>query len=163
MGALDRATEDEARGDLGRARERLGSYLCVRGYDAAVLARLGHLCLKMGDLREAGRYFLTSDAEGTDVEAAIEAFVAQHHAHPRQLWIQLPAFARQEVERYPPQAGERLERLGIAAVATVRPRDTPVGPPSTGRAAAVGCLVGFLLILGLSILGFATLIRWLGG
>lgn len=161
MGALARATEDEARGDLGRARERLGSYLCARGYDAAVLARLGHLCLRMGDLREAGRYFLTSDAEGAEVEAAVDAFVAQHHGRPEQLLSQLPAYCRRPLEGYPATARGRLERLAISTVKyfPARSAAATINAPAVLTVLAAVAAVGAALIL----IGLWTVVRWLVG
>lgn len=159
VGALERSKEDEARGDLGLARERLASYLVTRGYDATLLARLGWLCLRMGDLREAGRFFFFSDAEGAEVETAVDAFVRQHQGHRSVVLAQLPAYARPPLDQVSLAARARFERLRVVLPDPARSRGRSQTTPNQS-AKGVGCLVLAGILAGLIVVGFGTVLRW---
>jgi hypothetical protein len=114
-GALVRAKEDMARGEPWRARSRLTSLVVSTPYRAEALALLGEVCHQMGDVPEAGRFWLLSDAEGEHVERAVRVFAELHKGKARQLIAQLPRLTRLDsVEAYPPSAQRRLQALGLA-------------------------------------------------
>lgn len=158
--ALERAEQDVARGDLGAARQRLASLLVSKGYDREIVARVGRLCLQMGDLAEAGRYLLLSAENGKDVEIAISTFVGLHRSHPRQLLRQLPRWARGAFDRFPEAVQQRLTALGVEEAA--RAEAANVLTVSSGSGIAMfGCLTGGILLLVLLVVGVATTFRWL--
>jgi hypothetical protein len=114
MTIQERIEKDVARGDYGLARDRLLSHLHSKGYDPELLSQLGELCFKMHDLAAAGKYWLTSSAQGEKVDKAIEAFVSRCGEIPEHTAAQLPRFIRLKSSGgYPAPVRERLERIGL--------------------------------------------------
>lgn len=165
MSAIERADRDLERGDYGMARERLASYLNSKGYDPAMLERLGQLCYEMRDLAQAGRYWLASSAEGEHVEQAVAAFVRRSGTERAFIAAQLPrAVLETTPDSLPPVALERVRRLGLEAL---------IGKPARGRGSCettrgdlvcvtIGVLVAALVGLAF-VVGLGTIVRWLFG
>jgi len=139
--AVDRARADVAIGELARARDRLASYLASpTDVDPQVQVELGRICLQMGDPEAAGRYWLTADASGPEVEAAVDRYVSAHtniaHALKRLPWWTLPE------GEVPPVVVARLQRLQAPKL-TPRPpappsvQGVPANAPAKGVVAEV--------------------------
>jgi len=110
----ERVQQDVARGDYGLARTRLLSHLQQQGYSADLLARIGRLSFDMHDLTNAGRYWLISNAEGPEVDAAVRAFADRCGCNAGNMVSQLPqAFRQKPMASYPPVVQARLGRFGI--------------------------------------------------
>jgi hypothetical protein len=143
-GALERAKEDLARGEPWRARHRLASLVARTPYRAEALSLLAEVCHQMGDVPEAGRYWLLSDAEGEHVERAVRVFARLHGGNARQLVSQLPRRTRlASLEAYPPSAQRRIQALGLAPHLAERAQ----GAPEQARNASPvqwGCLFVFI-------------------
>lgn len=158
----DRVRADINRGDYALARERLASHVNAKGYDAELLAKLGEISFEMHDHFSAGKFWLTSSAEGPDVELAIQTFVSRCGHDPHQIVSQLPRFARlKSMDGYPASATSRLERLKLCGpllkitAAGVR---RPSGYPPwlfTG-----GCVVMALFGIASFSIGLVQIIRW---
>jgi hypothetical protein len=164
MSALERAEEDVERGDYGLARQRLTSYLAAKGYNPEVLTRIGRLCHDMHDVYQAGRYWLTSTAEGDQVEEAISWFMKRSGTDPAGIASRLPRMVRLEsMDDYPEAVQERLRRLGleeaiaVAARAAGKPAKTPWGE----RAAIAGCLLVVVLAVAVFLIGLGTIVSWM--
>lgn len=109
-----RVEQDLARGDFGMARTRLLSHLQQQGYSAGLLSRIGRISFDMHDLFNAGRYWLLSDAQGAEVDAAIAAFADRCGGIAGNMVAQLPqAFRKKPMASYPPPVQVRLRRLGV--------------------------------------------------
>lgn len=157
--ARERAAEDCARGEYGRARQRLASLLASQGYDAELLAELGRICQRMGDTAEAGRYWLVSSAEGPEVDAAAAVFVRLHGARAAQVFSQLPARARKSLAAYPPAAQARLRAHGLEAFFAAHLERPPgrTATPAGAEWVGVGCLATLAAIAFLTLYGLVSL------
>jgi hypothetical protein len=107
---------ETARADPAATRRRLASFIGAEGYKPDLLARIGRLSLELKEPAQAGRYWLLSDAEGPEVDAAIEAFAQSCRGSPRLMVSELPRFARDwDVEGYPKVVRGRIVRYKLAA------------------------------------------------
>jgi hypothetical protein len=149
-GAVERAKEDLARGEPWLARRRLASLVASTPYQPEVLALLGEVCHQMGDVPEAGRFWLLSEAEGEHVERAVRVFTAMHRGVARQLAAQLPRRTRlSSLGAYPPIARRRIEALGLAEPLAARAYDASAPARAQARKASPvqwGCLVAFIAL-----------------
>ncbi|MBU0616924.1 MAG: hypothetical protein KKI02_04335 [Planctomycetes bacterium] len=167
MSAIDRADQDVQHGDYGMARIRLASYLNTKGYDPALLSRLGQLSYDMRDLAQAGRYWMTSSAEGENVESAIKAFLRHTGNDPFSIAAQLPPAVRQiPPDSLPGVARARVQRFGLketlerAARAPRKRRSAARGKIVTVTGGAVGLLV-VLLMITIFVVGLTVIVGWL--
>jgi hypothetical protein len=69
MRVLERAREDIADGRLWKARDRLTGALRASPSHQELLDLLGEVHYRMGDLPEAGRYWLLTERTGPEVDA----------------------------------------------------------------------------------------------
>jgi hypothetical protein len=164
--ALDRAEQDIERGDYGLARQRLTSYLSTGGYDADVMAKIGRISHDMRDLFQAGRFWLLSLAEGSEVEEAVANFVEQAGSEPRAIVGQLPRVSRlPDLDDYPHVVQERLRRFGLDKEIVRAGRAAQEGKSFNLRDGAIisGCLVVVLCILGVFVVGVIQIGSWLFG
>jgi hypothetical protein len=148
-GAVARAKEDLARGEPWLARRRLASLVASTPYQPEVLALLGEVCHQMGDVPEAGRYWLLSEAEGEHVERAVRVFTGLHRGDARQLAAQLPRRTRQSsMGAYPPIPRRRIEALGLAEPLAARAWDAsePRAQTRTSSPVQWGCLLAFIAL-----------------
>jgi hypothetical protein len=156
-GALARAKEDLARGAPWLARRRLASLVVSTPYRAEVLSLLAEVCHQMGDVPEAGRFWLLSDAEGEHVERAVRVFTELHRGNARQLAAQLPRRTRlASLEAYPPSAQRRIQALGLAVPLTERAYRSPEQARAQGRRGSPvgwGCLLVFIVLAILGVYG----------
>jgi hypothetical protein len=169
MSAINRADQDIEHGDYGMARIRLASYLNTKGYDPALLDRLGQLSYDMRDPVQAGRYWLASNAQGEHIESAIKAFLRHTGSNAHSIAAQLPPPVRYvPPDSLPSVARERVRRFGLEEtlqrISRV-PRE-PRGAPSDRAANAIGWAVVLLVVLpGVTflIVGVITVFGWLFG
>ena len=163
MSALERAEEDIERGDYGLARQRLTSYLSNSGYHPDVLTRLGQISHEMHDLFQAGRFWLTSDAEGEQVEQSVSLFVERAGADPSKIVAQLPRPVRlARIDAYPEMVRDRLDRLGLSEAIVVAAANASKPPRNAWahRTFVVGCLVVFSILVLIFLVGVAQIICW---
>ena len=166
MSALERAEEDVRRGDYGLARQRLASYLSTNGYDPDLLARLGQISHDMRDVHQAGRFWLTSTAQGEEVEQAVAVFLRRAGTDPASIVAQLPPTVRQPaLDVFPELVRDRLRRHRLEKAIIVAARRTTCPGQSTwgGRIATVGCLLVALSLLVIFVAGLVQGISWLFG
>lgn len=165
---LERAQAELARGEAWRARRRLASYAVSGPYLPEALALLGAVCHRMGDLPEAGRFWLLSDAEGEEVERAVALFASMHQrGGPRQLVAQLPRRTRlASLDAYPEAARRRILARGLEAELTWRawkPRDASKPGAGAVPSEAWGCLgplaLVALAVVALALYGLVVLLR----
>ena len=164
MSALERAQEDIQRGDYGLARQRLTSLLVNKGYDAELAARIGWLSYDMRDLYQAGRYWLLADAEGGQVDEAIDLFLKRSGSEPRVIVGQLPRTLRlSNLDDYPEPVRRRLRRLGLEEAMVLAARSDPGASRASwsDRATTIGCLAAALGLLAILLIGLGTLVHWL--
>ncbi len=111
---FERVEQDLQRGDHGLAKARLLSHLNSKGYEVEILNRLGRICYEMHDLFQAGRCWLTSTAQGEEVDAAIKEFARRCGRNPNQMFSQLPQRARlSSLPQYPEIVQQRLRQWSI--------------------------------------------------
>ncbi|MFN2549005.1 MAG: DUF6584 family protein [Myxococcales bacterium] len=112
---------------------RLASFIGAEGYKPDVLARVARLSVELRETVQAGRYWLLSDATGSDVDAAVEAFAESCQRTPRLMVSELPRFARDwDVDAYPAPARARIGKYRLADdLARRRPRQQPQKKPMT--------------------------------
>lgn len=165
MSALERAEADILAGNYGLARMRLESYVSSKGYDAALLSRIGQICYDMHDLFNAGRMWVVSPAQGEQVDRAIDFFLKAAHHDPRQAAGQLlPAARRPSLDDYPPKVRERLRQLGLAEAVTEGHRHkisiTARKRAFRDRVAVVIFMAVVIVCVGSCIVGLKTIVSW---
>jgi hypothetical protein len=133
MTAVDRARRDVECGNHWLALRRLECYASSKGYDPQLLERIGWIAHEMHDAYTAGRWWLTSTADGGDVEQAIDTFIAFAGRDPRQILRQLPAVVRLgSLSDYPESVQRRLRQLGLDQHLAHGSYAGPAGEHSTG-------------------------------
>ncbi len=155
---------DIAGHDLGRAKERLCSFLNNEGYDPGLCAEIGHLCRKMRDPREAGRWLFISDDDSTEADYFIEMFLNQHKRKPSQIVAQLPRRAKLADEsEYPEVVRARFEKLSLVKplgeYRRFRPR-TKLQRVRDDAARLVGSLI-LLAIVATFLVGLVQIAIWI--
>lgn len=129
-------------------------------YRAEVLSLLGQVCHQMGDVPEAGRFWLLSEAEGEHVEQAVRVFADLHRGAARQLAAQLPRRTRlASLEAYPSGARRRIQALGLEQPLAERAYVAPEkarAPLRRISPVAVGCLLGLVLLVILVLYGLVN-------
>ena len=166
MTAIDRAEKDIERGDYGFARQRLMAYLTSKGYDQQIVARIAQLSYEMHDSYEAGRFWLTANAEGEHVDHAITCFLKRAGKDPRQVVSRIPRAARlKSLDGYPEVVRARLRRLGLDDAIVQAASATPVWPARPWRDRAIGivCIVVLLFVVVLLVAGLWQIGSWILG
>lgn len=154
--ALQRARRDIARGDLGTARIRLGSYLRHDPDHAVARAYLVELCRKAGDPADAGRWgYLTDQATDAERDAFDGRFGGDRQLVRRQL---------QDATRVSQPSAAAQQRLG--KMEELRPRgrlrDEPIDHSASWseRLFGLGCGLCVLWALFLALLGAWQVSQW---
>lgn len=163
MGAVERARRDVEQGRHWLARQRLGSYLVTNGYDPDILAMIGRISYEMHDEYDAGRMWLLSSAKGSEVERAIDTFLARAGKDPNQIVSQLPRSVRLRVlEQYPESIRSRIRRCGLAEAILWDPKqkagegDLPWYGTAIILIVLIFCLIVFFV-------GVGTVTDWIFG
>lgn len=165
--AVERANQDIAEGNHWLARQRLESHLLAVGYDPELLVKLGEIASAMHDAFNAGRFWLTSTAEGAHVEEAVAVFIEHVGSDAKQIAASLPRAVRlPDLASYPPIVQTRLRRLGLDAAVIASSPSTPAAKERLSwsvRAlvlvAAIGILFSFITLC----IGAWTIVDWLWG
>lgn len=169
MSAIERAEHDLSQGDVGLARVRLASFLSTNGYDPAILVRLGDLSHRMQDLREAGRYWLLSSAEGEHVEQAVTLHCASCGNNAHQIICGLPRVCLLDAtEDYPDAARRRIAQRGLAdeirrLVAQRRVKPRPDRMSFAGRLLTFALFLILAFVVICTCVGVVRVISWLWG
>ena len=166
MGALERAQLDEEAGDLGSARRRLLSVIGSSGFDAEVCEAIARLSVRMGDLTEAGRWYLLCDSSDSRAQECMSRFIASCGGNPAGIAAQLPRLRRatkqvELLEALPEVVTRRLKSLNVPVVAgrPTSPRESGAG----GGLVAFGCMLALVLAVACAAIGAATVMRWIFG
>jgi Family of unknown function (DUF6584) len=148
MRALEHADRELGAGRPWRAKEILQGSIPNAGYDRELFEKLGVVLLKMGDLREAGRYLFLSSRREPAYGEAISIFLFRHKKNPRALYSSFPRVAKLAVlsDYAEPLRGE-LKQLGFPEVLSKKGRCTLT---DTGEVSWIPAAAGWLF--GLSIL-----------
>ena len=155
---------DIAGHDLGRAKERLCSFLNNEGYDPDLCAEIGDLCVQMQDPREAGRWYFVSDDVSINASSCIELFLDQHGHKPEQIIAQLPRRAKlTDDSEYPEAVRVRFERLKLTKPLGEYKRFRPRTRLQRAHdsVSAFGCGLLFLCIVIVFIIGLVQVVVWL--
>ena len=129
---LNRAKEDIAQGRLWKARDRLTGLLSMYPAEQPVLHLLGEVLFRMGDLPAAGRYWVLTDRQGDDVDAALEAL---HERFGEGVSLAKAIPIRAPLALYPPIV---QERLGGDLFPLLHPRAWEDPPPELLRGSFAG-------------------------
>ena len=164
MRALEHADKELAQGRLWRAKEILQSTIPNAGYDPELFERLGLVLLKMGDLREAGRYLFLSGRRESEYEESIGLFLARYQTNPRTLYATFPRVAKLAARTdYPEPLTGELKQLGFPDLLREKGQTTLMSSDSSPLLGALGWgLAGAVLVT--LILGVVKLIeiwRWI--
>ncbi|MBI5764402.1 MAG: hypothetical protein HZA51_12845 [Planctomycetes bacterium] len=164
---LARVEADLRDGDYARARDRLSSHLCERGYDCELIARLGEICFDMHDLFLAGRYWLVSREDCPPVDLAIKAFLERMGSHPHDRVSRLASFCRvSDFSRYPKFVQDRLRQLGLeTAILFER---NPAKPTRNhvrfrDRLGLWTATAILMFLLACMVIGLGTVASWIAG
>jgi len=165
MAVVDRADQDIAAGNHWLARQRLESHLLSVGYDPELLVKLGEIASEMHDAFNAGRFWLTSTAEGGHVEEAVAVFIGHVGSDAKQIAASLPRAARlPALTSYPPIVQARLRRLGLHESVLAL---SPSTPRAKGRSRwwvtliGIGIATVFLFCCFSCVVGVRQMIQWL--
>jgi hypothetical protein len=153
--ALEHAAEDERSGDLGSARRRLMSYVSTQGYDEGIVEQIARICIRMHDLREAGRWYFLCDSKDAEAAEAIERFSASCNGNLRQILSQLP-LGGTGTAKFPAAVQARFGGLRLLARG---PREARVSKTEQ-RLTAVGCMLGLVVVASLLIIGAIAVVRF---
>ncbi|MEV4278778.1 DUF6584 family protein [Actinoplanes xinjiangensis] len=180
---LARVDADLDRGHTHLATQRLNSLIAQDPYDLGLRARLAAVHRRTGNHAEAGRWgYLTEDVGEAELTAFAKAYYCSAADQLRALVL------RGETPRgLGPLAGARLAALtakarstaagpprttarpGAALTAdiaayvpppTPRPKPPPPDSPSPRGDAVVGAIL-ILILLGFTVIGVVTVIRWI--
>ena len=150
---LAKASAEEAAGRAWRAKQILGSSLLTYQYPPRLLLTYAELLQRMGDLPEAGRYFLLAvDQPTTEQQSAIDAFLRCFaNADYQQILRTIPKAARKKNrDDYPKFLRDYLDNKGAPQQLIVEASSLELEPAtrtSHDRLVLLGCgAVGFLLI-----------------
>jgi len=165
MSVVERANRDIAEGNHWLARQRLASHLSSGGYDPELLVRIGEIASAMHDAFNAGRFWLTSSAEGAQVEEAVAVFIKHVGSDVKQIAASLPRACRlPALTSYPSIVQARLRRLGLDAAVIALSPSTPAAKErlSWSMRALVLVVAAVTLFCGIAVcVGISTIFDWL--
>lgn len=160
MNAQERATRDEAHGDLGGARRRLMSRAIQAPFDADLFERIARLSLRMGDPAEAGRWYATIDSSDADAPRAIAAFLDRVGGSDALALSHVPSIALQRhADSLPPSVRSRFPswdraRAGRRLAGHERPTPEKHAETWFDWLAPYGCLAAILTFFACAFVGF---------
>lgn len=115
---LERCREEIARGELWKARDRLQGLYVTCYFDAEVADLLADVYWRMGDLPQAGKFWMLTDRDDERARAARAAFESRF-PDPVGRANQLPI--RKGHEPFPAAARARIEALAAQTGLTGEP------------------------------------------
>jgi hypothetical protein len=115
---IDRAKAEIERGRLWRAKDLLSGSLANYPYDPQLYFAYGDLLLRMGDLREAGKFLFLSGLGEANHTEAIDIFLGQFQSSTKkQLYSSFPSRARlATLSEYPATVADALRHKGFEEV-----------------------------------------------
>jgi len=154
MKLIQRAQEQIENGKLWRAKDILKGSLSNYPFSPELYQAYGELLLRMGDLRDAGKFLFLSGKRGPNYENSINIFLSQfQNGKKEQFYSAFPARARlSKLSDYPVVVAEELKKRGYTEIIQHRaapPREKTKWQKFLGGSAGVL----FLLIVVLVIIG----------
>ncbi len=134
-------------------------------YSPELFERIARLCIRMGDLAEAGRWYAVIASTDEAAPRAIEVFFGRCNGDKRQILSRLPLALDVDKAQLPAAVRERFPtwtkaRKGYIPSAT---RRRPLKPGHVrGRfqsVAAVGCAAVVVFMLACTVVGFSTIMK----
>jgi hypothetical protein len=170
MKVIQRAQEQIEAGKLWRAKDILRGSLSNYPFSPELYQAYGELLLRMGDLRDAGKFLFLSGKREPTYENSISIFLSQFpDVKKEQFYSAFPARARlSKLSDYPVVVAEELKKRGYSEII-----QHPAAPPrkETTWQKFLGGGVGvlFLLIVVLVIIGavqflfsgLGQIVRWI--
>lgn len=149
---LDRARAEIEKGNLWRAKEILQGAINSQGYDVQLFEMMGIVLLRMGDLREAGRFLFLSGVRKSEYLEAIGIFLSRHRrTQPRDFIFLFPRKARlRTVSDYPPEVAQALRAMGLPEV--LKDEDGRVYEPQSGNNTLISLTMGTIALVALALI-----------
>lgn len=170
MPPIERSTKEIAAGRLWRAKEILSGSLSNYPFSPELYLAYGEVLLRLGDMREAGRFLFLAATEQKQYSAAIQLYLEKcKNADKYSFYNSFPAKARlAKLSDYPESIAQELKRRGFGEII----RSLPTSPISQtlkdkimSRIVAaiifvilILVLVGFVSFLSL---GAQTVYKWI--
>jgi hypothetical protein len=145
---FQRAAYDEAKGDLGSARERLAASASATGFPPKTCEAVARLSVRMHDPTEAGRWFLLTACEDDQARKAIEFFLESHKRLPKLVLDRLPKGLIPHLRKspFPKNLHDSVLGMGVSDPKTLLTTIPEKPPSSTSKdALGLGCLFVFAL------------------
>ena len=172
MKAIQRAQEQIQQGNLWQAKDILSGCLSNYPFSPELSCAYGELLLRMGDLREAGRFLFLSGAREPSYSEAITIFLSQfENANKNNLYSAFPSRARlAKLSDYPVAVADELKKRGFEEI--IRHSDGPPTPEKFRDKVKGICLgmFGFIIVIlfGVGViklieLGGKTIFQWFKG
>ena len=172
MKAIQRAQEQIQQGNLWQAKDILSGCLSNYPFSPELYCAYGELLLRMGDLREAGRFLFLSGAREPSYSEAITIFLSHfENANKNNLYSSFPSRARlAKLSDYPAAVADELKKRGFEEI--IRHSAGPPSPKRFRDKVKEGCLAIFIIVIVILIgigliqligLGGRTLFQWIGG
>ncbi len=162
-----RAAEDEAKGDLGSARDRLAASAAGTGFPPETCEAVARLSVRMHDPMEAGRWFLLTACDDDEARKAIDFFLDSHNRQPKLVIDRLPKglIAHLRQAPMPKHLHDSLVGLGVLDPNTlITAKPEKAAHNTRDDQISIGCLVGsmafLIVILVSSCFGLAPMWRF---
>lgn len=154
-----------AEGKLGIARDRLQGLVRTYPENLQLRSRLGDVYWMLGYPREAGRFWFLDDPRDSNKQIAIDLFVRECRGDPAVILKRLdlrcpPGKLRQSAQDRIQAELDECARRGMVAPSFPEEIPTPELPWKT-RLFIGGCGLAAFIVLALTVIGAATLIRWI--
>ena len=164
---LEKCRDEIARGELWKARDRLQGLFVTCYFDPVIADLLADVYFRMGDLPQAGKFWMLVERDDERAQAARAAFAARF-PDPVARVNQLPL--RKHFRKFPPAVLARIEALAAQTGLTGDPSREERRPGHAGEAdfkngvIQLGCLFLIAVALGLVALAlWSSLRRFLAG
>ena len=172
MKVIERAQEQIQQGKLWRAKDILSGSLSNYPFTPEFYRAYGKLLLRMGDLREAGRFLFLSGTREPNYSDAIAIFLSQfENTTKNNLYSAFPSRARlAKLSDYPAAVADELKKRGFEEI--IRHSAAPPSPKRFRDKVKAGCLAIFIIaiviLIGIGLiqligLGGRTLFQWISG
>ena len=161
-----RVGNELAAGRAWRAKELLRGHIGSDAYDVELYEAYADLLARLGELPEAGKYYLLAGALGPEHEEAVELFLARHRKRqPVDVYRAFPSMARlRRLEDYPDAVRGRLIEWGVPQHLPCPRRYEADALGSRGRSMEFGCLIPLALLVVFAAIGFVwfagTVLQW---
>ncbi len=141
-------------------------------YSPELFERIARLCIRMGDMAEAGRWYAVIASTDEAAPRAIEVFLGRCKGNEWQILSQIPhAAAQVDAANLPAAVRKRFPSWDKARQMHGRCLSPPLlavhGPVRkwlgkiAGKIAWMGCLAIFVFVLVCTVVGFSTMARGL--